>query len=126
MNKTGVLIVLLLIFVGIVGYSYYKDYADSQKADSAEQNPAEKQILLVFTKTDCPPCNRFKKDALNNNKLRKELAKYNLIYIDGRSPVYRFEVDSYPTFILVKSDRITLIKKTEGYTGVDDFIKWLN
>lgn len=89
-------------------------------------------VLLVFTAEWCKPCQRFKEDLAADPTL---VGNYTVDMFDldaAKDIAQDFDVETVPTFIVVKVDEDSVIKKTNvvkrhaGYTGPVRFKRWLD
>lgn len=90
-----------------------------------------KDVLLVFTAEGCRPCQKFKRDLVENPEMLKDYEVSTLDLEKAEEIAKDFEVKSVPTFIVVKVaedeviKKVNVVKKEVGYTTLERFQRWL-
>lgn len=124
MNKVWLLIFCLLL-AGCSNtvsdtITSYQDAVNTAKAKN-------KDMLLIFSASWCPPCQRMKKTTLKNDRVKSAMSNYVVYKIDVDIEDVlsdRYKVRSIPRYLIVNPDE-KVIKNAGGYKSPDDFIRWL-
>ncbi len=137
MKKIAIVLLATLTWLQVSGAEgeWLTDF-DKAKAKAKAEN---KMILLDFTGSDwCPPCKSLHKNVLSTEEFLK-YAKDNLVLVEVDFPrkkaqsaalkkanqelARKFEVEAYPTIVVLDSNGKELSKKA-GYGGekAKDFI----
>lgn len=103
------------------------DYFSTDLAKAKEEAVAKnKKILVVFSAAWCGPCKQMEKKIYPLPKVKKGLADYICVYIDGdKKPniVGEYKINAYPTFIVLDKDAKELGRVLGGKLDPDAFLK---
>jgi thioredoxin 1 len=144
-NAVNVVLVILIgyiilsgkymLYVGIVK-SWFIESAPEQKIEWYETyqvarfdaREKDKNIAVLITAPDwCAPCKAMEQTTLQSKKLAEVLNTHFIPVkiLDGSTEISQFEVESYPTFIII-SQQGEIVAKKKGYLGVNELISLLN
>jgi thioredoxin-related protein len=85
-----------------------------------------KLVVLFFTRSDCPPCEKMKL-VIANPEVQKELSNYLFLQVDTNADpavAQMFQIKATPTMVLINGD-MQIQRTQEGLMTVNQFISWL-
>lgn len=108
--------------------SYFDHDISLMDAKNKAINSANKDVLLYFTATWCPPCKLMKSDVLPQPEVRDAItSRYVAVYIDiDKRPedARKYGVNSIPAFVITrKGDELS---RRSGFQQQQNFLEWLN
>ena len=83
-----------------------------------------KKILLYFTASWCPPCQKMKRETLKNEEVKKALSKFVVFYAEESDLSSKFGVRAIPTFKIINPEE-KVEKTATGFMDVSKFLSFL-
>jgi len=80
-----------------------------------------KKVLLFVTMDRCVWCDKMKRDVIP----KVNLSTFAYLETKNTSVIRQYNVDSFPTFILLDKNG-TELKRTAGYSTIETFQYWLS
>lgn len=93
----------------------------------AEARATGKKVVVDFYLEGCPPCIEMDRKVLGTAAVRKALADFVPVRLDGERHVQvarQYEVLATPTYLVLDPDG-KMIARAEGYLPVEEFISFL-
>jgi thiol:disulfide interchange protein len=146
-RPTWLLIAAAALFVARVGTGLYEERHPASSADMVSWQPIEgaearaqrehRAVLYDFTADWCPPCQAMRQEVFSDAEAAREIDRmYVAVRVldrqreEGHNPPLvdslqkRFQIDSFPTLVIVPSDgRAPIV--TAGYPGRQQTIQEL-
>ncbi len=92
------------------------------KAEAAAKN---KKVLAVFSASWCGPCQSMIKKIYPLPKVKKELANYICVYVDGdkeKELTKTYKIPGFPTFVILDKDANEIGRVVGGKLNPDAFL----
>lgn len=127
---------IFAVVLVLVGFAFVRGKMGPKEAVAWTTDPAagfdraaqdKKPVLLYFTASWCPPCQKMKSTTFASPEVAQALSDCVTIKVDvdeHRQLAQEHNVRSIPHMKLVSADG-TPIKQTGGYLAPEQFILWL-
>jgi thioredoxin 1 len=129
------LLSLLLVAAPLMAQASVKweeSYAGAVKRAQAEK----KQIMMDLWAEWCPPCQYLKTQVFPTPKAQAALSKYVPLSVmveykdrkplpEGTKLAQQFNLEAYPTLIILDSNGKEVRRQVGAFQTADDFAKWL-
>jgi len=104
------------------------NWTEDYKKGLSQAREQNKPALLMFSASWCGPCNQMKKNVFTMDVVKRVLAGWVTVYIDGdnhRDLMEKYEVRFFPTFVILHSDGREN-GRFFGYTSTEKFLMKLD
>ena len=127
---------IFAVVLALVGFAFVRTKLGPKEAVVWTTDPAagferatgeKKPVLLYFTASWCPPCQKMKSTTFANPDVAEALRDCVTVKVDvddDRETAAAHKVRSIPHMKLLSADG-KLIKETGGYLSPEQFILWL-
>ena len=127
---------ILAVVMALVGFAVVRSKLGPKEAIAWTTDPAtgferatqeKKPVLLYFTASWCPPCQKMKSTTFANPDVAQALSDCVTVKVDvdeHPQTAQEHRVKSIPHMKLLSSDG-KVIKQTGGYMAPEQFILWL-
>jgi len=103
------------------------DYFLTDMAKAKQQAAAKnKPILTVFSTSWCAPCQAMVKNLYPLAEVKKGLADYVCVYVDGdkeKTIMQKYKIEGFPTFVVIDKDGRELGRFIGAKHNANDFLK---
>lgn len=99
-------------------------YVDNLNDAMLLSKEISKEIVVIFSAEWCGHCRQLKKDIENNSSILEDKIVCIIDISKEKNLSRKYKVKNIPDCRIIKNN--IEIKKTIGYSGIDEFKKWLN
>jgi thiol:disulfide interchange protein len=123
------IIVLFVIVMAAARWSQAEEivpWREDIAAASAEAETHGRPLMLYFTASWCPPCQRMRGTTWADASVEAALREYVPVRVDiDQHPglANEFQIESVPSFVLIRPDGT--VRATSGFQSAGEFLRWL-
>lgn len=128
----NIILSTIMMAISLLSYGQVTYYKGNLTEALSLANISNKKVIIMASATWCGPCKKVEQNVFTSKKLGDFIdkdyimLKYYLDKDDSDNIAKRYEVDSYPTFLLLDNEGNVFNRYSGGTNTDDEFIELLN